>query len=67
MGVGHPSNWHSFNGYDRTTYPKVNLPMQVKYADGSLAVGYTLDFFPSLTVPKSPIIGWRYIKTYSAK
>jgi len=65
--VGHLSNWHSFNGHDRTTYPKVNSPIQVKYADGSLVVGYTLDFSPSLVVPKSPIIGWRYIKAYSAK
>jgi hypothetical protein len=65
--VGHLSNWHSFNGHDRTIYPKVNSPMQVKYADGILTVGDTLDFFPSLMVPKSPIIGWGYIKTYSAR
>jgi hypothetical protein len=41
--------------------------MQVKYGDGSLAVGYTFDFFPSLMVPKSSIISWRYIKAYSTK
>jgi hypothetical protein len=42
------SLWHVFKSDDLSTYPKVNSAMQVKYADGSLALGYTFDFFQRL-------------------
>jgi len=59
----HLSEWHGVDVNDRSTYPKVNAPVQVKYADGSLDFGYALDFFPSFkAAPESPITGWRYIK-----
>jgi hypothetical protein len=64
----HMSPWHVFKSDDRSTHPEVNARMQVKYADGSLAVGYAFDFFPGLkTVQESPVIGWRYIKDYSSE
>jgi hypothetical protein len=66
--MDHLSDWHGFDAHDSSTYPKVNAPVQIKYADGGLASGHTFDFFPSLkTVFESPIIGWRYIKTYSSR
>jgi hypothetical protein len=65
--MAHLSNWHSFDAADRRTYPRTNSPMQVKYAGGGLALGYTLDFFPVLnTMLESQITGWRYIKAYSS-
>jgi hypothetical protein len=64
----HMSLWHVFKSDDLSTYPKVNSSMQVKYVDGSLALGYTFDFFSSLeTVRESPVIGWRYVKDYSSE
>ena len=59
----HLSDWHSFDPNDRSTYPKVKSPIQVKYANDSLAQGDCRKFFPreeSLT--DSLIVGWRYIK-----
>ena len=44
--MDHLSDWHGFDARDTSTYPKVNAPVQIRYADGGLAVGYTLDFFP---------------------
>jgi hypothetical protein len=54
--VDHLSEWHSFDALDASTYPKVNSPMQVKYADGSLASGHTFDFFPMLKTAHEPPI-----------
>ncbi len=65
--MDHLSEWHSFDANDRSTYPKTVSAIQVKYADGGLASGQTFDFFPVLTVPKSPIVGWRYIKAYPSR
>jgi hypothetical protein len=63
--VAHLSEWHSFDAQDHSTYPKVNAAMQVKYADGGIALGYTFDFFPSLMrPPESLVTGWRYIKAF---
>jgi hypothetical protein len=42
----HLSDWHSFDPNYRSTYPKVNAPIQVKYANGSLAEGDCRKFFP---------------------
>jgi hypothetical protein len=59
----HLSAWHSFDVNNADTYPKENSAMQVRYADGSFADGYTFDFFPTLTTPpETPITAWRYIK-----
>jgi hypothetical protein len=64
----HMSLWQVFKSDDLSTYPKVNSPMQVKYANGSLALGYTFDFFSSTgAAPESPVIGWRYVKDYSSE
>jgi hypothetical protein len=43
--MDHLSEWHSFDANDRSTYPKMSSAVQVKYADGGVAEGYTLDFF----------------------
>jgi hypothetical protein len=52
---GDPNDWHS--------YPKVNSPIQVKYAGGRLAEG-TPGGLLSLerTISESPVVGWRYIE-----
>jgi hypothetical protein len=65
--MDHLSDWHSFDAIDRNTYPKTSSVIQVKYADGGLASGNTFDFFQMLTVPKSPILGWRYMKAYPSR
>jgi hypothetical protein len=66
--VDHLSDWHMFTPKDRTTYPKVNAPVQVRFDDGELKEGYTLVFFPqSKLLPGSSIIGWRYIKGLSQR
>jgi hypothetical protein len=44
----HLSDWHSFDPNNRSTYPKVNSPIQVKYANGSPAEGACRKFFPLL-------------------
>jgi hypothetical protein len=33
------SNWHDFNAEDRSTYPKVDAAVQVRYDSGSEAEG----------------------------
>jgi hypothetical protein len=59
----HMSDWHSFDPNYRSTYPKVNSPVQVKYAKGSVAEGDRRKFFPrEELLSDSLIVGWRYIK-----
>jgi hypothetical protein len=59
----HLSDWHSFDPNYRSTYPKVNSYIQVKYANGSLAEGNCRKFFPrEELLPHSLIVEWRYIK-----
>jgi hypothetical protein len=61
--MAHLSAWHTFGRHDPRTHPKVNSPMQVKYANGNLAEGETLDFFdPTAQAPESPIVGWQYLR-----
>jgi hypothetical protein len=59
----HLSNWHDFNPEDRSTYPKVDAAVQVRYDGGSEAEGYRDDFFPLCRrLSDSTIVNWRYIK-----
>jgi hypothetical protein len=59
----HLSDWHSFDPNNRSTYPKVKSPIQVKYANGSLIQGDYRKFFPrEVLLPDSMIVGWRDIK-----
>jgi hypothetical protein len=61
--MGHVSNWHDFNPEDRSTYPKVEAAVQVRYGSGSEAEGYRDDFFPHCNLLSgSTIVNWRYIK-----
>jgi hypothetical protein len=61
--VEHLSAWHGFKADDRSSYPTVDSPEQVKYADGGQIEGMSLKHLlgPRL-VSDSPITGWRYIK-----
>ena len=62
----HLSEWHVFDPTDRSTYPKVQAPVQVRYNDGRTAEGICGDFFPLVTVLIGPpITEWRYIKGLS--
>jgi hypothetical protein len=55
-------HWHILDPLDRTTYPTVDGPMQVKYRNGTMRLGYRHDFFPSTgLVANSLILNWRYI------
>jgi hypothetical protein len=55
--------WHDFNPVDRSTYPKVNSPIQVRDAIGVRSEG---DFFKLISdarqMLKPKITGWRYVK-----
>jgi hypothetical protein len=57
------SNWHDFNAEDRSTYPKVDAAVQVRYDSGSEAEGYGGDFFPLCQrLSGSTIVNCCYIK-----
>jgi hypothetical protein len=61
--MAHSGEWHDFNPADRSTYPKVNFPIQVRDALGERFEG---DFFKLISdarqMLKPKITGWRYIK-----
>jgi hypothetical protein len=66
--MDHLSDWHSFDPQDRSSYPKTNSAIQVKFAGGHIAEGDALGFLPNLkTLPKCPVVGWRYIKAYVSR
>jgi len=55
--------WHRFDSADRSTYPKVNSPIQVRDAIGGTSEGDFLKLVSdSRLLLKPKIIGWRYIK-----
>jgi hypothetical protein len=58
----HLSNWHDFDHSDQGTYPKVDAPVQVRYADGQQIE--VSSFREILSSPRQ-IAGWRYIKLKS--
>ena len=62
------SIWHTFDQYDRRTYPTANASVQVKYADGRVKEGDSTMFFPRLQLlSRSTIKNWRYIKKTQTK
>ena len=59
----HLSDWHAFDTSDRKTYPNVNAPVQVRFADGKMEEGGSQMFLsPAKLLPCSSIAAWRYIK-----
>jgi hypothetical protein len=59
----HLSEWHAFNRGDRSTYPKVNAQMQVRFETGYIEEGTAFEFFPRTgPLPVPSILAWRYIK-----
>jgi hypothetical protein len=59
----HLSAWHEFDPKDRSTYPKVDSPVQVRFADGALADGTCHAFFSrNKMLAESRITRWRYVK-----
>jgi hypothetical protein len=59
----HLSDWHDFTPSNRSTYPTVEAPVQVRYRDGIMSEGVSFKSLlqPSLLIA-NPINGWRYIK-----
>jgi hypothetical protein len=55
----HLSNWHDFNPTDRSTYPKMVAPVQVKLAGGQQIESTSFKHILSSDVQ---ITGWRYIR-----
>ncbi len=55
------SAWHDFTPLDSQTYPKVDAPVQARYADGKYKEGMAVSFF-AIVAPKSEITASRYIK-----
>ena len=61
--MSHLSDWHRFEPTDRSTYPKVDAPVQVRFDNGQMEEGSVRMFFPlTKLLPGSSITGWRYIK-----
>jgi hypothetical protein len=62
--MAHLSDWHVFDPSDKSTYPKVYAPVQVRLEDGKLEEGVSQMFFPQtkLLPNSSSISAWRYIK-----
>jgi hypothetical protein len=59
----HLSDWHAFDSMDRSTYPEVDAPVEVRFDDGGLKEGDSRMFFPrTKLLATSSIVGWRYIK-----
>jgi hypothetical protein len=60
--VTHLSDWPDFDPFDRTTYPTVDGPVQVKYSTGIVRSGYRHDSFPTAgLITKSLVIDGRYM------
>jgi hypothetical protein len=61
--MAHLGDWHVFNPTDRSTYPKVAAPVQVRFDDGKFEDGESRMFFPQVNLlPGSSINAWRYVK-----
>ena len=61
--MAHIGEWHDFNPADRSTYPKVNSPIQVRDAIGERSEGDFLKLISDARhMLKPKITGWRYIK-----
>ena len=59
----HLSEWHVFDASDRTTYPRADARIQVRFDDGKFEEGDSRMFFPvGKLLPCSSISAWRYIK-----
>jgi hypothetical protein len=57
------SEWHRFNPKSAHTYPKIDAPLQVRYANGAERKGSFKELFsPRKTSLDTQIAGWRYIK-----
>jgi hypothetical protein len=61
--MDHIGDWHDFKPADRSTYPRVDAPVQVRFDNGRIDEGEHSRFFPELGHSRnSSITGWRYIK-----
>jgi hypothetical protein len=59
----HLSDWHDFNPANRSTYPKVDAPVQVRNGDGIVTEGKTFkSLLPRSVSDGSLITNWRYVK-----
>jgi hypothetical protein len=59
----HLSDWHNFDPKVAKTYPKVDAPLQLRFADGSEMDGNLAELARRKKNPgDSQITGWRYIK-----
>jgi hypothetical protein len=66
--MAHLGDWHLFNPSDRKTYPKVDVPVQVRFDDGQMEEGDSRTFFPETNLlPGSSINAWRYIKGFAQR
>jgi hypothetical protein len=57
------SVWYKFDPYDLSTYPRMNVLVQVTFADGRVKIGQSKDLF--LLAPRSTeyeILMWRYVR-----
>jgi hypothetical protein len=55
--------WHYFNPADRSTYPKVYFPVEVRDASGSTAEGDFLKLVSETRQRLKPTItNWRYVR-----
>ena len=62
------SEWHSFDPKSAQTYPKIDAPLQVRYANGAEQKGNFKELFsPRKTSLDTKITGWRYIKDLHIK
>jgi hypothetical protein len=59
----HISEWHRFDKKAAQTHPKVDAPLQVRYADGAEREGNFKDLFS----PQAQIAGWRYVRDVHIK
>jgi hypothetical protein len=61
--MDHIGKWHNFNPADRRTYPKVDAPVQVKYADGIFTEGTAFaPFLQESVFYEVFITNWRYVR-----
>ena len=59
----HIGAWHYFNPADRSTYPKVYSPVEVRDANGSTAEGDFLKLVSETRQRLRPMItNWRYVR-----
>jgi hypothetical protein len=59
----HIGAWHYFNPADRSTYPKVNSPIEVRDAIGARSEGDFLKLVSDVRrLLKPQITGWRYVR-----